>query len=122
MFSGQSIQLATSRLGETQVSETVEVGQFNQEVWFIFVRRYGATTIEMIFPNISDTSDEDESETSESDSFTSFSRNQSSGRDSVHELASKYFFEIEESGKFRIIYFFKLKLLAQGTEVPKSSW
>ena len=118
LFSGQSIQLATSRLGETRASETGGLVNLTKKFGSSLTQDMVPQPLEILFPNIDGGSSEGESDSTQSDSFTSFSQNQSSGWDSVHDLASEIFFEIEESENSSESFSFTSLSMAQGTEVP----
>ena len=118
LFSGQSIQLATSRLGDTRVSETGGLVNLSKKFGASLSEDVIPQPIEMLFPSLESISNEDDSGTSESDGIVSFSQSQSSEWSSVHELASEIFFEIEKSENNSESFSFTSLSMAQGTEVP----
>jgi len=116
LFSGQSIQLATSRLGETRATETGGLVNLNKKFGASLTDDVVPQPIEMLFA-LSE-SDGDESESSQTSESVSFTQTQTSSWDNVHDLASEIFFEIEESENNSESFSFSSLSLAEGTEVP----
>ena len=116
LFSGQSIQLATSRLGETRATETGGLVNLSKKFGASLTEDVVPQPIEMLFALSG--SDGDESESSQTSQSVSFTQTQSSSWDNIHDLASEIFFEIEESENNSESYSFSSLSLAEGTEVP----
>ncbi len=116
LFSGQSIQLATSRLGEIRATETGGLVNLSKKFGASLTEDVVPQPIEMLFALSG--SDGDESESSQTSQSVSFTQTQSSSWDNIHDLASEIFFEIEESENNSESYSFSSLSLAEGTEVP----
>ena len=118
LFSGQSIQLATSRLGETRATETGGLVNLSKKFGASLTEDVVPQPIDMLF-TLSDLDGEENSdESSTSSESVSFTQTQSSSWDNVHDLASEIFFEIEESENNSESFSFSSLSLAEGTEVP----
>ena len=98
LFSGQSIQLATSRLGESKASETGGLVNLTKKFGASLSQDVVPQPIEMLFESVENEVDTENGATSV-DSFSSFSENLSVGYVNVHDLASEIFFEIESLNK-----------------------
>lgn len=117
LFSGQSIQLATSRLGESKASETGGLVNLTKKFGASLSQDVVPQPIEMLFESVENEVDTENGATSV-DSFSSFSENLSVGYVNVHDLASEIFFEIEESENDSDGISFSSLSMAVGTEVP----
>ena len=118
LFSGQSIQLATSRLGETRATETGGLVNLSKKFGSSLTEDVVPQPIEMLFTLADSSGEENSDESSQTSESISFSQNQSSSWDNVHDLASEIFFEIEESENNSESFSFSSLSLAEGTEVP----
>lgn len=121
LFSGQSIQLATSRFGETRASETGGLVALSEKFGNSLTQNVLPEPIEIIFPNLMSNVEESEQDGIEfeqgNDNFNN-SQTFSSNWDLIHDIASEIFFEIEESEKNSDSYSFSSLNLAEGAEVP----
>lgn len=117
LFSGQSIQLATSRLGESKASETGGLVNLSKKFGASLRQDIVPQPIEMLFESLTNENESD-SESSEASFLPDFASSNTSEFESIHDLASDIFFEIEESESNSEEISFSSLGLAVGTEVP----
>ena len=118
LFSGQSIQLATSRLGETRASETGGLVNLNKKFGDSLTQDVVPQPIDMLFTIIEGETGDSLEDASQANQADNFSQSQTSSWDDVIDLASEIFFEIEQSENNSEIFSFSSLSLAEGTEVP----
>ena len=124
LLSGQSIQLATSKLGAPVASMTGELVDLSSTYGPALTEGFSPPPPEAIFPSLSESSDSDEdSEDSESgdDSFDQSSGNVASAGgnfDFIHQMASEIFFEIEEAESSSSEFSFESMAMAPTVDIP----
>lgn len=118
LFSGQSIQVATSRLGETRASQTGGLVNLSKKFGASLTEDIVPQPIDMLFTVIDGKTENSQDESSQSDQSVSFSQSSTSSFDGVLDLVSEIFFEIEESESNAGNFSFSSLSFAEGTEVP----
>ena len=119
LFSGQSIQLATSRLGETQASLTGGLVNLSQKFGASLAEDILPPPIEVLFPTLANEADSEQlSLEMASPLSTGFAQTESFGFENIHDLASEIFFQIEESENNSESISFASLNTAVGTETP----
>ena len=121
ILSGQSIQLATSKLGESVASQTGELVDLSS-TYGPALSEAGALPppISSIFPYLNLGGDSDE-ESSESDGFLDepiLVGSSPAGLDFIHEIASDLFFSIEEAEQVSSEFTFESLQFAPPVEAP----
>lgn len=124
LLSGQSIQLATSKLGAPVASKTGELVDLTSTYGPALTDGFTPPTPQSIFPNLTATGDsESEDSESEEDSFVEPSQQTvaSSGGTNfefIHDLATDLFFEIEEAETSSSEFSFESMALAPTVDIP----
>ncbi len=118
LFSGQSIQVATSRLGETRASQTGGLVNLSKKFGASLTEDIVPQPIDMLFTVIDGKTENSQDESSQTDQSVSFSQSSTSSFDGVLDLVSEIFFEIEESESNAENFSFSSLSFAEGTEVP----
>ncbi len=122
LLSGQSIQLATSKLGEPVASKTGELVDLSSTYGPALTDGFAPPTPESIFPSLSESSSSDEDSESE-DEFSESSdqggvASSGSNFDFIHQMATEIFFEIEQAESSSSEFSFESMAIAPTVEIP----
>ena len=122
LLSGQSIQLATSKLGEPVASKTGELVDLSSTYGPALTDGFVPPTPELIFPGLTQSSSTDGDSDSAEDSFnqpTQVTFNSSvSNFEFIHQLATDLFFEIEAAEMSSAGFSFEDMAIAPTVDIP----
>lgn len=121
LLSGQSIQLATSKLGEPVASKTGELVDLSSTYGPALTDGFTPPPPQSIFPNLSASGEAEESD-SEEDSldepFQETVASAGSNFEFIHDMATEIFFEIEEAETSSSEFSFESMVLAPTVDIP----
>ena len=128
LLSGQSIQLATSKLGAPVASQTGELVDLASTYGPALTDGFAPPPLESVFVNYSELGSSDPQENTSSDNMfppmpaiarTSISSvNSAQGWEMIHELATDLFFEIESAETVAAGFTFESMALAPTIDIP----
>ena len=123
LLSGQSIQLATSKLGEPVASQTGELIDLSSTYGPALTDGFTPPPPQSIFPNLSISGEPQESDSESTEdplgqSGPGSTASSGANFEFIHRLATDLFFEIEESEKSSADFSFESLVLAPTVDVP----
>ena len=123
LLSGQSIQLATSKLGAPVASQTGELVDLSSTYGPSLTNGFSPPPLESVFPGYSEVSSSSADESSGEDSFPTMAvvepASVSAGDwEMIHELATDLFFEIETAETVAADFSFEDLVLAPTVDIP----
>lgn len=118
LLSGQSIQLATSKLGAPMASMTGELVDLSSTYGPALTDGFSPPPPESIFPSLSASSSSGEDAESDDDFDQGNVASSGGNLDFIHQMASEIFFEIEEAEGSSSEFSFESMTMAPTVDIP----